>query len=276
MIRLFAALMVFFAAMPVAADPSELRALMTANDSKGWEAVGRLNIAGEAFCTGALISETLVLTAAHCVYNADTGERYPANSIEFLAGWRNGRAVAYRSVRRYVVNEAYDFAGEDNTRRVANDIALLELDQPIQKTNVAPFAVGDWPRKGDEVGVVSYAFDRAEAPSIQETCKVLGRQGGSLVMNCDVDHGSSGAPIFMIQWNRPVVVSVVSAKATAGRLPVSLGTSLGDTLDTLKVALANSDGIFVHVAAPTEGAAPVVVRRDTGAASTAKFLRPGG
>ena len=105
---------------------------------------------------------------------------------------------------------------------------------------------------------------------------MLGRQGGSLVMNCDVDHGSSGAPIFMIQWNRPVVVSVVSAKATAGRLPVSLGTSLGDTLDTLKVALANSDGIFVHVAAPTEGAAPVVVRRDTGAASTAKFLRPGG
>ena len=116
MIRLFAALMAFFAAMPVAADPSELRALMTANDSKGWEAVGRLNIAGEAFCTGALISETLVLTAAHCVYNADTGERYPANSIEFLAGWRNGRAVAYRSVRRYVVNEAYDFAGEDTSR----------------------------------------------------------------------------------------------------------------------------------------------------------------
>jgi hypothetical protein len=104
---------------------------------------------------------------------------------------------------------------------------------------------------------------------------VLGRQRGSLVLNCNVDHGSSGAPIFMIQWSRPVVVSVVSAKGQAGQLPVSLGTSLGDQLDAMKVALANSDGIFVHVAAPTEGEAPVVMRRESGAASTAKFLRPG-
>ncbi|MAM63959.1 trypsin-like serine protease [Maritimibacter sp. UBA3975] len=273
MIRLIAALLAL-AATPAVAEPSELRALMTANDSKGWEAVGRLNIAGEAFCTGALISETIVLTAAHCVYDSDTGEQYPANSIDFLAGWRNGRAVAYRGVRRLVVHEDYDFNGEDNTRRVASDIALLELDQPIRKSNVSPFPVGEWPRKGDEVGVVSYARDREDMPSLQETCKVLGRQGGSLVMNCDVDHGASGAPIFMIQWNRPVVVSVVSAKAHAGDLPVSLGTSLGDEIDALKIALANSDGIFTHVAAPVPASTPKVVRRDSGAASTAKFLRP--
>jgi protease YdgD len=275
MIRLFAAVLALVPLTPALAEPSDLRALMTANDSKGWEAVGRLDIAGEAFCTGALISETIVLTAAHCVFDSDTGQPYPANSIEFLAGWRGGRAVAYRSVRRYVVHEDYDFNGEDNTRRVASDIALLELDQPIRKTNVSPFAVGDWPRKGDEVGVVSYARDREDMPSLQETCKVLGRQGGSLVMNCDVDHGASGAPIFMIQWNRPVVVSVVSAKAHAGDLPVSLGTSLDDEIDAMKVALANSDGVFAHVAAPSPASAPKVVRRDGGAAATAKFLRPG-
>lgn len=275
MIRPIAMLLALVTATPAVADASELRALMTANDSKGWEAVGRLNIGGEAMCTGALISETLVLTAAHCVYDADSGEQYPADSIEFLAGWRGGRALAYRNVRRLVVNEGYDFDGADTTDRVANDIALLELDQPIRKSNVAPFAVGDWPRKGDEVGVVSYAFDRAESPSIQETCQVLGRRDGSLVMDCDVDHGSSGAPIFMIQWNRPVVVSVVSAKAHAGDLPVSLGTSLGEKLDAMRVALANSDGVFVHVAAPQPEAAAPLPRRETGAAASAKFLRPG-
>lgn len=257
---------------PALADPSSLKAMMTGDDSKGFEAVGRLNIAGKAFCTGALVSETLVLTAAHCLYDADTGERYPDRSIEFLAGWRNGRASSYRSARRAVVHPDYNYHGEVETDRVATDVALVELDQPIRKTSVTPFPVGHWPRKGAEVGVVSYAFDRADMPSLQETCKVLGRQQGSLVLNCDVDKGSSGAPIFSFESGVAQIVSVVSAKAHAGELPVSLGTTLGDALDGMRAELAMSDGLFTHVAAPTAD----VTRRESGAAGSAKFVRPGG
>lgn len=258
---------------PALSGPSDLKTMITRDDSRGWEAVGRLNIAGEAFCTGALISETLVLTAAHCLYDMETGKRYDATQIEFLAGWRNGRAAAYRAVRRAVHPEGYDFLGPDKTDRVAADVALLELDQPIRTTNVTPFDVAKWPRKGSEVGVVSYAHDRADAPSIQETCKVLGRQQGALVMNCDVDRGSSGAPIFVVEDGVARIVSVVSAKAHAGKLPVSLGTSLNPALDEMRAQLAQSDRIFTQVQ-PTS--APQVMRRDTGAASSAKFMRPGG
>ena len=53
------------------------------------------------------------------------------------------------------------------------DLAILRLDQPIRLTSVQPFAVGNDPALNDEVEVVSYAFDRAEAPSLQESCRMI-------------------------------------------------------------------------------------------------------
>lgn len=272
MTKILAAILGLFVATSAMAETSVLRSFVTGDDSRGWEGVGRLNIAGEAFCTGALISETLVLTAAHCLFDTETGEQYPADRIEFLAGWRNGRASAYRAVRRVVVNPDYDFLGEDKTSRVAADVAILELDTAVRNGSVAPFDIGMRPRKGDEVGVVSYAHDRADSPSIQETCKVLARQQGALVTNCDVDHGSSGAPIFVIQDGAARIVSVVSAKAHVGDIPVSLGASLGEVIDAMRAELATTDEYFT----PVSASLPQVSRRESGAANTAKFVRPGG
>jgi len=97
---LFLVACLWLAAPLGASDPSPLRTLMTGDDSRGWEGVGRINIAGTGLCTGALIADNLVLTAGHCLYNKVTGARYAPEDFEFLAGWRNGRATAYRSVRR--------------------------------------------------------------------------------------------------------------------------------------------------------------------------------
>jgi V8-like Glu-specific endopeptidase len=264
---LFAALFTVFSAPFVVAEDADLHSLDTADESRGWEAVGRLDIEGKGFCTGALISETLVLTAAHCVYNAD-GTIIDADSFQFLAGLRNGSAQAYRGVRRLVAHPDYVHdVGGVRPERVSHDLALLELNQAIRTSRITPFDTDTRPNAGDPVGVVSYAHNRTETPSLQEVCEVLGRQSGVLIMTCDVDFGSSGAPVFTMQGGRARIVSVVSAMADIDDRKVSLGTSLAAPLEELRAHFAS-----VGPARPggTQRLIMSGERNDTGA----KFLRP--
>ena len=58
-------LIALLAATVALAQDTDLKRLDSGADAAGWEAVGRLNIGGTGFCTGALIAPDLVLTAAH-------------------------------------------------------------------------------------------------------------------------------------------------------------------------------------------------------------------
>ncbi|WP_435256420.1 trypsin-like serine peptidase [Thioclava sp. FR2] len=237
--RLVAAIGVLFGLVfPAFAQDAGLKSLQTGNDSRGWEAVGRLNLGDRGFCTGSLIADDLVLTAAHCLFDKETGASIDPTTIEFLAGWRNGRAAAYRSVTKAVAHPEYVYGGHENIDRVPYDIAVLRLDQPIRLPSILPFETNDQPKQGDQVEVVSYAQDRSEVPSLQQLCHVLENRNGIVIFSCDVDFGSSGAPVFSMRDGRLQIVSVVSAKAELAGRKVALGMPLTGPLDLLLKKMA--------------------------------------
>jgi len=241
--------------------------LETGDALRGWEGVGRLDIRGKGFCTAALIRDNLILTAAHCVYDLD-GSLIDTERFEFNAALRYGRAEATRNIRSLVPHPGYKHgAATAQQSKVAMDIAVLQLDQPIRRAKVQPFRIASRPRTGDRVGIVSYGRGRSETPSLQEVCSVMGQDAGVVIMNCDVDFGSSGSPVFMVRDGQPMIASVVSAMAETELGKLSFGTSLQEPLQQL---LSHYAAIGPARPGGTQRIMTMNERNNTGA----KFARP--
>jgi len=244
-LRSFAVLAFYlFSSATLWAENSELKSLETRDSGRSWAAVGRLTLDDEqGFCTASLIAPDVILTVAHCLYDDQTGQKYPLDIFEFQAGWRHGRAEAYRRIKSALTHPKYKFNSTKDIEKISQDIAMVLLDHPIQNSSIDPFVVAPLPKQGEDVAVVSYARGRKNAPSIQSTCKVAARQEGILVMTCDVDYGASGSPVFKITPQGVAIVSVISAMANMQEQKVSLGVSLEKALVDLTY-LAQKSGML--------------------------------
>ena len=269
--RRLAVVLALALASPLSANTG-LEMLTRRDQLLGFEAVGRIDMEDGNFCTGALISTRLVLTAAHCVYGRG-GRPVDPGQITFRAGYAEGTSIQDAAVARTVAHPDYQPGTPVSAENVRHDVALLELAQPIPAAVAAPFLVKA-PGTGDEVSVVSYAAGRAEALSWQRACSVLGRAQGLIAMDCDVSFGSSGAPVLDRSGARAQIVSIISAGGPVDGQTVAYGMDLPEAVATLQHLLEADQPLAQAGAAAAPGARRLGVgdgtRRDIGA----RFVKP--
>lgn len=179
---------------------------------KTWQAVGRVN--GQGYrrlqgCSGTLIAPDLVVTAAHCVVHKDG----IATERHFVAGWYRGRFAAHRVSHEVDVHPLYSLV--TGRKRLAYDIALLHLDDPIPVGLVAPVPLlsgRSAPR--DAALLLGYQNTVPHALGGKSNCERLPLASDDwLLYGCEVINGTSGGAVIVETPEGPALAGVIVARS---------------------------------------------------------------
>ena len=181
-----------------------------------WRAIGQL-VTPSSSCTGTMVADSLMLTAAHCVTEGTAGQIAPSD-VRFYAGLQNGRYQAMATGAQIVVAPGY-ISRERPDGDVRDDWAFVLLDQPIGATtgtipvynlradDLYYLAQNSW----GQVNQAGYSSDRPEGLTGHLDCRIEDyHSAGWVEHNCDTVPGDSGSPLVVERDRRLYVVAVAS------------------------------------------------------------------
>jgi len=221
-LRLAAALALVFVAATVqaSAQGADRRVPVDPNDPP-WNAIAKVQSNIGEHCSGALIAPSVVVTAAHCLYNPRTRAVLQRVSLHVLFGYQRAQYRWHRQVARITVGPGFDGT---TGRPQPGDWARLDLTEAVPVTPLPLFdgSVG----LGVEVALAGYNQDRAQLLMADLACHVLHvatLSGGARFVShdCAATRGTSGAPLLTKRDGGWAVIAINIAASRSENLALS-------------------------------------------------------